>query len=802
MKKLFLSITILFSAIQFITAQNFNLQFRSEVTYTVKGSSVWGYASGGREYALMGTENGVSIIDVTDPDNPVSLFNVVHETSDWREIKTYSHYAYATNEDGQGILIIDLADLPNSFTQYSFVYDPPQGQTQTTGHTLWIDEKGRMFVFGGNYSLGYACFDLTVDPLNPPFIGKFNAEYIHDGYVRGDTLWASEIAAGPGRLEVLDVTDPALPVSMTSFVTPSSFTHNSWPTHDNHYVFTTDEVDNSYLTSYDVSQFDNVTELDRVQSNPGSNVIIHNVHLYNDQFATVAYYKDGVVIFDVSHPDNMIEVGSYDTDPGESGGSYGGTWGVYPYLPSGNILASDYFDAGAPGGKLTVLTPTWVAACWLEGLVTDSATGAPLNNVKAEIVSTIQTDLTDLSGNYKTGYGIPGNYTIVFSKLGYDTLQINNVALTSGVVTTLNVKLVALVAYPITGQVTDSATNLPVAAAKIFIRSSAGDIYNATTDVNGNYTVNCFAKTYDIFCGKWSYKENGIYDYVLNPGPATINFKIQKGYYDDYILDLGWTITSNAASGKFVRAEPIGTLNGNNYVNPEFDIAGDWGDYCFMTGNGGGSGFTDDVDDGTTTIKSPKMDLLNYADAVVKFYVWFDNYGGQATPKDSIVVYLSDGVTKKTAMFIDMNNFPLSQWNYHEFHVNDFMSPTANMQVTFSVTDLSNSGNVLEAAIDYFKVIDALGTGTNELVSGNDNQETVNPNPFSSNTIVSYRITETSDNTRIVVKDVLGNEVLSKNIYSSAGSISLGENLAEGIYFVSIVNGNEVLAMQKVVKVK
>ncbi|MCY7410915.1 MAG: T9SS type A sorting domain-containing protein, partial [Chitinophagales bacterium] len=348
----------------------------------------------------------------------------------------------------------------------------------------------------------------------------------------------------------------------------------------------------------------------------------------------------------------------------------------------------------------------------------------------------------------------------------------------------------------------DSVTNLPVAAAKIFMRSAEGDIYNATTDVNGNYTVNCFAKTYDIFCGKWSYKENGINGYVLNPGPATINFKIQKGYYDDFILDLGWTITSNAETGKFVRAEPIGTLNGNNYVNPEFDIAGDWGDYSFMTGNGGGSGFTDDVDDGTTTIKSPKMDLLSYADAVVKFYAWFDNYGGQATPKDSIVVYLSDGVTKKTALYIDMNNFPLSQWNYHEFHVNDYMSPTANMQVTFSVTDLSNSGNVLEAAIDYFKVIDALGTGTNELVLGNENHSSVFPNPFSYNTIVSYRIAETSGNSRIVVKDVLGNEVMMKNIYSSSGSVSIGENLAEGIYFVSIVNGNEVLAMQKIVKVK
>ncbi|MCY7409614.1 MAG: choice-of-anchor B family protein, partial [Chitinophagales bacterium] len=459
MKKIFFSITILFSAIQFLTAQNFNLQLRSEVSYNYDCASLWGYAVNGREYALVGTDIGMSIVDVTDPDNPSLLFDIDHVGAHglWQEIKTYGHYAYEVNETGKGVLVVDLQNLPTSYTQSNFIYDPPQGTTQTTGHAIWIDEKGRMFIFGGNYSQGYACFDLAADPLNPPFIGKFSTRYIHDGFVRGDTLWAGEIS--DGLCEIINVADPANPIVMASWSTPNNFTHNVWPTSNNKYCFTTDEVDNSYLTSYDVTDFSNVTELDRAQSNPGSNVIIHNVHLYNDQFATTAYYKDGVVIFDVSHPDNMIQVGSYDTDPLESGGGFAGCWGVYPYLPSGNIIASDYIDAGAPGGKLSVLTPTWVAACWLEGLVTDSATGAALNNVKAEIVSTIQTDLTDLSGNYKTGYGIPGNYNIVFSKLGYAPKQINNVALTSGVVTILNVKLAALIAYPVTGQVTDSVTN-------------------------------------------------------------------------------------------------------------------------------------------------------------------------------------------------------------------------------------------------------------------------------------------------------------------------------------------------------
>jgi len=113
-----------------------------------------------------------------------------------------------------------------------------------------------------------------------------------------------------GDEEVLNVSDPADPVSMAVFSTPSNFTHNALATSNNHYLFTTDEVNNSYLTSYDVSDLGNITELDKSTIKPGSNVIIHNVHLLNDQFAYTAYYKDGVVFWDVSHPDNMIEVGS------------------------------------------------------------------------------------------------------------------------------------------------------------------------------------------------------------------------------------------------------------------------------------------------------------------------------------------------------------------------------------------------------------------------------------------------------------------------------------------------------------
>jgi hypothetical protein len=50
-----------------------------------------------------------------------------------------------------------------------------------------------------------------------------------------------------------------------------------------------------------------------------------------------------VVVFDASNPDALVEVAHFDNYliPGTNSAGTDGTWGVYPFLPSGNILVSD-----------------------------------------------------------------------------------------------------------------------------------------------------------------------------------------------------------------------------------------------------------------------------------------------------------------------------------------------------------------------------------------------------------------------------------------------------------------------------
>ena len=84
--------------------------------------------------------------------------------------------------------------------------------------------------------------------------------------------------------EVVDVSNPASTNIMATQFTPDQFTHNCWLSDDGNTLYTTDEVSGAFVTSYDVSDILNISELDRVQSNPGSGTIPHNAFVVGERF--------------------------------------------------------------------------------------------------------------------------------------------------------------------------------------------------------------------------------------------------------------------------------------------------------------------------------------------------------------------------------------------------------------------------------------------------------------------------------------------------------------------------------------
>ena len=97
MKKL---ITIGFLLVFFLQAKaQLNVSLRSNLPYNYALSNIGGYVDSlGNEYALVGTFTGLSIVDVTDPSNPIIKFSIPGTNSDWREVKTWQNYAYVTTE--------------------------------------------------------------------------------------------------------------------------------------------------------------------------------------------------------------------------------------------------------------------------------------------------------------------------------------------------------------------------------------------------------------------------------------------------------------------------------------------------------------------------------------------------------------------------------------------------------------------------------------------------------------------------------------------------------------------------------
>ena len=421
--------------------QSKNITLAGHMPYPSMGclSALWGYtAPDGREYALVGTCYGMSVVDVTEPDSLEELYFVAGPTNIWREVKTWGHYAYCVTEAGTGLTIIDLQNLPGSNLSHTVFTDFGNGTTVTNVHTLWIDEQGHCYLWGATGSLGAnaGCLvlDLTADPLNPTIVGQLSHTYYHDGYVRGDTVWGA--AMYDGAMEVYNVSDWSAPLYLGSHGTPGSFTHNTCLSDDGKTAFTTDEIPDGYVTAYDVSDVSNIMELDRIKVDPVGHETPHNVHYLNGWLPT-AYYREGVLIFDAHDPSNLVVTGYYDTHwPDVGANTFEGVWEVYPYFPSGRIIASDRNNG------LFVLEPEYVRACYLGGLITDSSTGEPLSGVYVDFSGSPPGDviLSIVDGTYKTGAADSGVYTLTFAKSGYIPKTLN-VTLDNGVFTTLNVEL-------------------------------------------------------------------------------------------------------------------------------------------------------------------------------------------------------------------------------------------------------------------------------------------------------------------------------------------------------------------------
>ena len=428
----------------FATLQHFafgqkNLELQSNVTDTQNLSDIWGYTdSVGNEYALVCLRAGVAIENITNPTNPQNVAIIPGPASTWRDAKTFGHFSYYINESSGGLQIINLKNLPNApDSTDSYFWAPllPEVGQLSTCHNIYIDtETGYGFLAGCNVNNGgVIIIDLFTDPGNPIFVAAAAPIYAHDVFSRGDFMFTSDIYDGAFAIQNIANKDSIFTISNQT--TPFNFTHNAWLSDDGNTIFTTDERTNAPIGAYDISDMTNIKYLDEFRpiSSVNTGLIPHNVHVKDDYLVT-SFYTEGIVITDAHRPQNLIEVGNYDTFDGGNG-SYGGVWGAFPFFASGTVIGSD------SGTGLYVLKPTYTRACYLEGNVIDSLTGLSLDGVTVIINSNdANKAMSEATGDYKTGQVTSGDFEVTYSKTGYNSQTIS-VSLDNGTVTIADVVL-------------------------------------------------------------------------------------------------------------------------------------------------------------------------------------------------------------------------------------------------------------------------------------------------------------------------------------------------------------------------
>ena len=308
----------------------------------------WGFVQNGEEYAIAASTEGTHFFRIDDNSTfqdvafvkgNFSSASVVH-----RDFKTYQNYIYGVCDEGiSSLQIIDVSDLPNSV---SLVVN--DSVTIARAHNIFIDTTNALMyactVSGSSGGTLLPPSSMRVyslaDPLNPSLIytGPNDIPEVHDAYVRNNIAYLN---CGFDGLRVYDFSNPAAPIFLQnmSIYQEQGYNHQGWLSPNGlKYVFA-DETNGKKLKYCEVEN-NQLTIESYFGTNYEENSVPHNIVL-SDRFAYVAYYNEGLRIYDLSKLPPQ-EVAHFDTHPEEEGPfTMRGAWGIYPELPSGRIIVSD-----------------------------------------------------------------------------------------------------------------------------------------------------------------------------------------------------------------------------------------------------------------------------------------------------------------------------------------------------------------------------------------------------------------------------------------------------------------------------
>ena len=336
-----------------------------ETMQASSGNDSWGWTDiqTGKEYAIMGVNDGTVFVDISIPDQPIYLGKLPTATveSTWRDIKVYQNHAFIVSEAiNHGLQVFDLTRLRDITREETFTADATLNSFGNA-HNIAINESsGFAYVIGSTlYQGGPAFIDIN-DPLNPILVGGFSDEsYSHDAHIitydgpdtehRGkEILFGSNSDGGENnQVIIVDVTDKSAPTLLSNVTyNNGGYTHQGWMAEDHQYYYLGDELDETRFGGRSKTLVFDLQDLDNPVLHHTylgvTNAIDHNGYTKNNSFF-LANYTAGFREIDTQNIANgvMEEVGFFDTFPENNGANFNGVWSVYPYFESKVIVVSD-----------------------------------------------------------------------------------------------------------------------------------------------------------------------------------------------------------------------------------------------------------------------------------------------------------------------------------------------------------------------------------------------------------------------------------------------------------------------------
>ncbi|RKG64660.1 hypothetical protein D7V80_26015 [Corallococcus sp. CA054B] len=277
-----------------------------------EGDPVDVYVTKGHAYVVSlprGTKEagGLNVFNVADPAHPTLVTRVsLPNDNYWNGVWAKGDALYVASADS-GVIVYDISNPASP----QYVRALPGGAIDV--HTVFVDGD-RLYAMSPSPNGETLLFDVA-SPLEPQLLSRISVpreagvSYPHDAFAYQDRLYVNHTRTG---YVVMDVTRPDETPVLGRYAFDGQYSHaNAVGTINGRTIaFEGGERFGAHLRVLDVTDPAKIRLIGEVKKRPQTS--IHNMVLVGTRLY-VAWYHEGVRVFDVSRPEQPKEIAAFDS---------------------------------------------------------------------------------------------------------------------------------------------------------------------------------------------------------------------------------------------------------------------------------------------------------------------------------------------------------------------------------------------------------------------------------------------------------------------------------------------------------